>query len=143
MKCYQRSIDYDKKGENKVHYILCLDNIYYYISTASTRIDTIQIYFHVWNKFAIFIIKKYIYEKQKRVKFVRVGKKNKSEQFKLAPFNLWGPTHVPFVGGFYYYVTFIDDATRKLGFISIQKNLMYLKSLRNEKLWFRMRMETS
>jgi hypothetical protein len=40
-----------------------------------------------------------------------------------------------------YYVTFIDDATRKLGFITFDKNMMFLILLRNGNLWLRMRQE--
>eukprot|EP00253_Pinus_taeda_P002476 PITA_02476 len=54
-----------------------------------------------------------IYGKQKRVKFLRVGKEKKTEKLELVHTNVWGPTQVSSLGGFHYYVTFIDDATRK------------------------------
>eukprot|EP00253_Pinus_taeda_P013261 PITA_13261 len=54
-----------------------------------------------------------IYGKQKRVRFVRVGKEKKSEKIELVHTDVWGPAQVSSLGGFHYYVTFIDDATRK------------------------------
>jgi hypothetical protein len=35
--------------------------------------------------------------------------------------NVWGPTHVSSLGGSRYYVTFIDDATRKTWVYCIQQ----------------------
>ena len=52
-----------------------------------------------------------------------------------------GTSQVQYLGGSRYYVTFIDDATRKLGFIALDKNLMCLILLRSGKLWLRMRQE--
>jgi hypothetical protein len=54
-----------------------------------------------------------VYGKHKRVRFLRVGKEKKSERLELVHTNVWGPTHVSSIGGSCYYVTFIDDATRK------------------------------
>ena len=48
-----------------------------------------------------------------RVRFLRVGKQKKSENLELVHTYVQGPTHVQSLGGSYYYVTFIDDATRK------------------------------
>ena len=53
-----------------------------------------------------------IYGKQKRVKFLRVGKEKKSEKLELVHTDVWGPAQVSYLGGSFYYVTFIDDATR-------------------------------
>jgi hypothetical protein len=55
-----------------------------------------------------------VYGKQKRVRFLRVGKEKKSERLELVHIDVWGPTHVSSLGGSRYYVTFIDDATRKI-----------------------------
>ena len=54
-----------------------------------------------------------IYGKQKRVRFLRVGKEKKNEKLELVHTDVWGPTQVSSLGGSRYYVTFIDDATRK------------------------------
>jgi hypothetical protein len=54
-----------------------------------------------------------VYGKQKRVRFLRVGKKKKNERLDLVHTDVWGPTQVSSLGGSNYYVTFIDDATRK------------------------------
>jgi hypothetical protein len=55
----------------------------------------------------------YVYGKQKRVIFLRVEKEKKSEKLELVYRYVWGPTQVSSLGGSHYYVTFIDDATRK------------------------------
>ena len=52
-------------------------------------------------------------EKQKRVIFLRVGKEKKSEKLEIVHIHVWGTTQVQSLGGSHYYVTFIDDATRK------------------------------
>eukprot|EP00253_Pinus_taeda_P023081 PITA_23081 len=54
-----------------------------------------------------------IYGKQKRVRFLRVGKEKKSEKLELVHTDVWGPAQVSSLCGSRYYVTFIDDATRK------------------------------
>jgi hypothetical protein len=54
-----------------------------------------------------------VYGKQKRVRFLRVGKEKKNERLELVQTDVWGPTQVSSLGGSHYYVTFIDDATRK------------------------------
>ena len=54
-----------------------------------------------------------VYGKQKRVRFLRVGKQKKSEKLELVHTDVWGPAQVQSLGGSRYYVTFIDDTTRK------------------------------
>ena len=54
-----------------------------------------------------------VYGKQKIVIFLRVGKQNKSEKLDLVHAYVWGLAQVESLGGSHYYVTFIDDATRK------------------------------
>ena len=61
-----------------------------------------------------------IYGKQKRVRFLRVGKEKKSEKLELVHTDVWGPAQVSSLGGSCYYVTFIDDATRKTWIYCIQ-----------------------
>ena len=49
----------------------------------------------------------------KRESDFRVGKEKKNERLELVHTYVWGPAQVSSVGGSRYYVTFIDDATRK------------------------------
>ena len=56
----------------------------------------------------------FVYGKQKRVSFVKTGKENKSEKLELVHTDVWGPAQLSSLGGSHYYVTFIDDATRKV-----------------------------
>jgi hypothetical protein len=55
----------------------------------------------------------YVYGKWKRVIFLRVGKENKSERLEIVHIYVWGPSQVSYHGGSFFYVTFIDDATKK------------------------------
>ena len=54
-----------------------------------------------------------VYGKHKRVRFLSVEKQKKSEKLELLHTDVWGPFQVQSLGGSCYYVTFIDDATRK------------------------------
>jgi hypothetical protein len=45
--------------------------------------------------------------------FLRVKKEKKSERLEIMYTNVWGIAQVSSLGGSHYYVTFIDDATRK------------------------------
>ena len=82
-----------------------------------------------------------IYGKQKKVRFLRVGKEKKSEKIDLVHTDVWGPSQVSSLGVSHYYVTFIDDAIEKLGFIVFRINLMYLILSRNGKILLRLRHE--
>jgi hypothetical protein len=62
-----------------------------------------------------------VYGKQKRVIFLRVGKVNKNEKLELVHTYVWGSAHVSSLGVSHYYVTFIDDATRKTWVYCIKK----------------------
>ena len=68
-----------------------------------------------------------VYGKQKRVVFLRVGKENKRENLELVYTYVWWSAQVSSLGGSNYYVTFIDDATRKTCIYCIQKksNVFY------------------
>ena len=54
-----------------------------------------------------------VYGKQKRVRFLRVGKEKKNQRLGLVHTDVWGPAQVSSLSGSHYYVTFIDDETRK------------------------------
>ncbi|CAH9079423.1 unnamed protein product [Cuscuta epithymum] len=51
--------------------------------------------------------------KQKRVTFVKTRQQPKTERLELIHSDVYGPTKVSSIGGSRYYVTFIDDSTRK------------------------------
>jgi hypothetical protein len=55
-----------------------------------------------------------VYDKQKRVSFRKDGKHKKDEKLELVHTDVWGLVQVSFVDDYLYYVTFIDDATRKM-----------------------------
>ena len=55
----------------------------------------------------------FVYGKQKRDRFLRVGEQKKSEKLEIFHTDVWGPGQVQSLSGSHYYVTFIDDATRK------------------------------
>ena len=52
--------------------------------------------------------------KQKRVTFAKVGPQPRAEPLELVHSDVYGPTSVSSLAGSRYYVTFIDDATRKV-----------------------------
>ena len=52
--------------------------------------------------------------KQKRVSFQNGGRPPKKEKLELVHSDVWGPTIVPSLGGKHYFVTFIDDHSRKV-----------------------------
>jgi len=54
-----------------------------------------------------------VYRKKKRLIFLRARKEKKSEMIELVHTDVWAPSQVSSLGGSHYYVTFIDDATRK------------------------------
>ena len=56
----------------------------------------------------------YILGKQKRVSFLKTGRTPKVEKLDLVHIDLWGPSLVASLGGSRYYITFIDDLSRKI-----------------------------
>ena len=83
----------------------------------------------------------YVYGKQKRFIFHRVGKQKKSEKLQLVHTDVWGPAQVQSLGGSHYYVTFIDDATRKTWVYCIRQKSDVFDTLRSGNIWLRMRQE--
>ena len=61
-----------------------------------------------------------VYGKKKRVRFLKVGKHKKSEKLELVHTDVWGSTQLKYLGGYHYYVNFINDATRKTWVYCIQ-----------------------
>ena len=52
--------------------------------------------------------------KQKNVSFLKTGRTPKVEKLELVHTNLWGPSSVASLRGSRYYITFIDDSSRKV-----------------------------
>uniref|UniRef100_A0A2N9EUG1 Retrovirus-related Pol polyprotein from transposon TNT 1-94 n=1 Tax=Fagus sylvatica TaxID=28930 RepID=A0A2N9EUG1_FAGSY len=52
--------------------------------------------------------------KQKKVSFLKGGRTPKSKKLELVHTDLWGPSPIASLGGSRYYVTFIDDSSRKV-----------------------------
>ena len=52
--------------------------------------------------------------KQKKASFLKTGKIPKAEKLELVHTDLWGPSSVASLGGLRYYITFIDDLSRKV-----------------------------
>ena len=48
------------------------------------------------------------------VSFLKTGRTLKAEKLKLVHIDLWGPSPVAYLGGSSYYITFIDDSSRKV-----------------------------
>ena len=55
-----------------------------------------------------------ILEKQKNVNFLKTGRTPKVEKLELVHTDLWRPSPVASLGGSRYYITFIDDSSRKV-----------------------------
>ena len=71
---------------------------------------------------------------------MKTRKENKRDKLELVHTDVWVTYQAYSLCGFHYYVTFIDDATKKYGFISLDRYLMYLKILRNGNAWLKMRL---
>ena len=52
-------------------------------------------------------------ENIRQLDFSELGKKRREKTLELVHIDVWGPAQVSSLGGSHYYVTFIDDATRK------------------------------
>ena len=74
-----------------------------------------------------------MYGKQKRVSFVKTGKENKKEKLELVHTDVWGPAQVSSLGGSHYYVTFIDDATRKVWVYFLRQKSDVFQTFKNWK----------
>jgi hypothetical protein len=121
-----------EKGEKVGTLYLCIVNVDSSISLASTGVNTTLWHhrlghmtekgMHILHKMNLFPDLKHVdldfcehlfMENRRESKFLKVGKENKSEKLELVHTDVWGPAHVSSLGGSHYYVTFIDDATRK------------------------------
>ena len=55
-----------------------------------------------------------IFGKHKKVSFLKTGRTLKAEKLELVHTDLWGPSPIASFGGSRYYITFIDDSSRKV-----------------------------
>ncbi|TNV99076.1 hypothetical protein C5H24_12405, partial [Xylella fastidiosa] len=55
-----------------------------------------------------------IFGKQKRVSFQKGSRPPRAQKLELVHTDVWGPATVSSIGGSYYYVTFVDDHSRKV-----------------------------
>ncbi|KAL5799969.1 hypothetical protein ACOSQ3_033067 [Xanthoceras sorbifolium] len=62
-----------------------------------------------------------IFGKQKKVSFAKIGKIPKAEKLEFVHTDVWGPSPVSSLSGSLYYVTFIDDSTRKVWVYFLKK----------------------
>lgn len=60
------------------------------------------------------IYESYILGKQKMVSFLKTGRTPKAGKLELVHTDLWGPSPIASLGGSRYYITFIDDSSRKV-----------------------------
>ncbi|KAE8720675.1 V-type proton ATPase subunit G3 [Hibiscus syriacus] len=74
-----------------------------------------------------------IFGKQKKVSFAKIGKTPKAEKLKLVHIDVWGPSPVPSLAGSLYYVTFIDDSTRKVWVYFLKKKSKVFDTFRKWK----------
>jgi len=78
------------------------------------------------------------YEKQWRVIFSKIRKTLKAEKFELVHTDVWGKALVFSLGNSLYFVTFIDDSSRKVWVYFLKHNRMCSMRLRND--WPKLRM---
>jgi len=55
-----------------------------------------------------------IFGKHENVSFKKIRKTSKASKLKLVHTDVWGPTTISSIGGKQYFVTFIDDHSRKI-----------------------------
>ena len=77
----------------------------------SINLDSIDLYF----------CEDWIYGKQRKVNFLKVKKFPKEERLELVHTDVWDKAFVPSLGSSLYFVTFIDDASRKVWIYLKQK----------------------
>ena len=81
-----------------------------------------------------------VYGKQKRVSFVKNGKEKKDEKLELVHTNVWDQIkYLPLVA-LTIMLHLLMMQLEKYGFISLNKNPMYFKLLRNGNAWLKMRL---
>jgi hypothetical protein len=82
-----------------------------------------------------------VYGKQKRVNFLRVEKEKKSERLEIVHTMYGDQLRYHLLEYLVIILLLLMMQLEKLGFIALDKNMMFLILLRNGKLWLRMRQE--
>ena len=82
---------------------------------------------------SIWIFVKVVYGKQKRVSFVKSGKEKKNEKLELVHIYVWGLAKLSSLGGSHYYVTFINDTTKKLCIYFLRQKIDVFKTFKKWK----------
>ena len=83
----------------------------------------------------------YVYGKQKRVRFIKVGKQKKSEKLELVHTDVWGLAQVNLLVDLVIMLLLLMMQLGKRGFIALDINLMCLILLISGNIWLRMRQE--
>ena len=71
--------------------------------------------------------------KQKRVNFQTSGRTPRKEKLELVHSDIWGPTTTVSIGGKHYFVTFIDDHSRKVWVYFLKKKSEMFEAFRRWK----------
>ena len=74
-----------------------------------------------------------VYGKQKRLSFVKSGKEKQNEKLELVHIYVWGLAQVSSLGGSHYYVTFIDETTRKVWVYFLRQKLNVFQNFKKWK----------
>ena len=77
------------------------------------------------NQISLELFQNYVYGKQKRVRFIRVGKQKKSENLELVHTDVWGPTQYNLLVALVILLLLLMMQLEKLGFIALDKNLVF------------------
>ena len=75
--------------------------------------------------------------KQKNVSFLKTGRHRRLKKLELVHTDLWGPSPVASLGGSRYYITFIDDSSKKVWVYFLKNKSDVFKLLRSGRLWLR------
>jgi hypothetical protein len=141
------------KGEKVGTLYLCTGNTDSSISLASTGVDTALWHHrlgHINEKGMQILHKRNllpdlkqidldfcehcIYGKQKRVRFLKVGKEKKNERLELVHTDVWGPSQYHLLVALIIMLLLFMMQLEKLEFIAFDEKLMFLIVLRNGKL---------
>lgn len=71
---------------------------------------------------------------------MKTGKKNKSERLKLVHTDVWNQFRYLHLVALIIMLQLLMMHKKKYGFISLDRNLMYFKLLRNENAWLKIRL---
>ena len=77
--------------------------------------------------------------KQKKLSFLIGGRKLRATKLDLVHTDLWGPSPVASLGGSRYYITFIDDCSRKVWVYFLKNKSDVLDTFKGGKPWSRLR----